>query len=44
MGLVIDTNFFIDFENKRLGVEKLDDFSSHGEAYIASVTASELLA
>jgi tRNA(fMet)-specific endonuclease VapC len=43
MGLVIDTNFFIDIENKRLGIEKLNDFSSYGESYIASVTASELL-
>ena len=44
MGLVIDTNFFIDIENKKLTLEKLDDFSSYEEAYIASVTASELLA
>ncbi|KTD35960.1 tRNA(fMet)-specific endonuclease VapC [Legionella nautarum] len=44
MGLVIDTNFFIDIENKRLEIEKLNDFSSYGDAYIASVTASELLA
>ena len=43
MGLVIDTNFFIDIENKRLPIEKLNDFSSYGEAYIAAVTASELL-
>jgi tRNA(fMet)-specific endonuclease VapC len=43
MGLVIDTNFFIDIENNRLEIEKLDNFSSYGEAYIASVTASELL-
>ena len=43
MGLVIDTNFFIDIENKRLAIEKLNDYASQGEAYIASVTASELL-
>ena len=43
MGLVIDTNFFIDIENKRLKLENLDNFSSHGDAYIASITASELL-
>jgi predicted nucleic acid-binding protein len=43
MGLVIDTNFFIDIEKNQLQIEKLDNFSSYGEAYIASVTASELL-
>jgi predicted nucleic acid-binding protein len=43
MGLVIDTNFFIDIENKRLKFEKLADFNSYEEAYIAAVTASELL-
>jgi tRNA(fMet)-specific endonuclease VapC len=44
MGLVIGTNFFIDVENKRLNIEKLESYSSYEEAYIASVTASELLA
>lgn len=44
MGLVIDTNFFINLENKRLGFEKIDDFEAYGDAYIASITASELLA
>jgi predicted nucleic acid-binding protein len=44
MGLVIDTNFFIDMENKRLSIEKLDGFSSYGEAFIASISAAELLA
>jgi tRNA(fMet)-specific endonuclease VapC len=43
MGLVIDSNFFIDIENKRLTIEKLSDFYSYGEAYIAAITASELL-
>jgi len=43
MGLVIDTNFFIDVENQRLELDKLKKFSEYGEAYIAAVTASELL-
>lgn len=43
MGLVIDTNFFIDIENKRLSIEKIESFSSYGEAFIASITAAELL-
>jgi predicted nucleic acid-binding protein len=44
MGIVIDTNFFINVENRRLEIEKLNDFSSYGEAFIASITVSELLA
>jgi len=43
MGLVIDTNFFIDIENKRLEPNKLNEFYEYGDAYIAAVTASELL-
>lgn len=43
MGLVIDTNFFIDIENKRLSIEKLESFYSYGEAFIASITTAELL-
>lgn len=43
MGLVIDTNVFIDAENGRLNIEDLDNFSNYGEAYIAAVTVSELL-
>lgn len=43
MGLIIDTNFFIDIENKRLNLNKLAEYSEYGEAYIASVTVSELL-
>lgn len=44
MGLVIDTNFFIDIENNRLPIEKLEQFSSFEGAYIAAISASELLA
>lgn len=43
MGLVIDTNIFIDAENGRLDLSNLDDFSDYGEAYIAAITISELL-
>jgi len=43
MGLVIDTNFFIDAENGRLDLASLNDFSDFGEAYIAAITVSELL-
>ena len=43
MGLVIDTNFFINVENKRLELNKLEEFYEYGDAYIAAVTASELL-
>jgi tRNA(fMet)-specific endonuclease VapC len=43
MGLVIDTNIFIDAENGRFELANLSKFSHHGEAYIAAVTVSELL-
>jgi len=43
MGLVIDTNVFIDAENGRLDLNNLDVFSEYGDAYIAAVTVSELL-
>ena len=43
MGLVIDTNFFIDVENKRRLIN-LDKFSDYGGAYISAITVSELLA
>ncbi len=43
MGLVIDTNVFIDAENSRLDLNSLGIFSDHGDAYIAAITVSELL-
>ncbi len=43
MGLVIDTNIFIDAENGRLNLSSLDSFSDYGDAYIAAITVSELL-
>lgn len=43
MGLIIDTNVFIDAENGRLDLESLKTFSDYGDAYIAAITVSELL-
>lgn len=43
MGLVIDTNVFIDVENKRFDLSRLAEFAHYGEAYIAAITVSELL-
>lgn len=43
MGLVIDTNVFIDAENGRLNIDRLDAFAEYGEAFIAAITVSELL-
>lgn len=42
MGLVIDTNGFIDAENGRVNLNDLD-FSDYGDAFIAAITVSELL-
>lgn len=44
MGLIIDTNVFIDAEQHRLNLKELTVLSEYGEAYIAAITASELLA
>ncbi len=43
MRIVIDTNVFIDAENGRLSLHKLDTLSHYGDAYIAAITVSELL-
>ena len=43
MGLVIDTNIFIDAENSRFDLSSLATFSHYGDAYIAAITISELL-
>ena len=43
MGLVIDTNVFINAENDRFDLDTLDQYADYGEAYIAAVTVSELL-
>jgi len=44
MGLIIDTNVFIDAEHHRLVLKELTVLSEYGEAYIAAITVSELLA
>lgn len=44
MGLVIDTNIFIDAENGRLDLNSLAVLSDDHDAYIAGITVSELLA
>ena len=43
MGLVIDTNVFIDAENGRFDLESLTQYAHYGEAFIATITVSELL-
>ena len=43
MGLVIDTNVFINAENDRFDLDTLAQYAHYGEAYIAAVTVSELL-
>lgn len=44
MGLVIDTNVFIDVQNGRFTLERLTEFAHYGEGFIAAITVSELLA
>jgi len=43
MGLVVDTNIFIDTENGRLNLDTLNALPDWDESYIAAVTVSELL-
>lgn len=43
MGIIIDTNIFIDAENERFNLQRLVDFAHYGEAYISIITMSELL-
>jgi len=43
MGIVIDTNVFIDAENGRLDLNSLESLSDYGDGYIAAITISELL-
>jgi len=44
MGIVIDTNVFIDAENSRLSLQSLEKFADYGDTFIAAITVSELLA
>ncbi len=43
MGLVIDTNLFIDAENCRYDLDNLIKFVEYGDTFISAVTVSELL-
>lgn len=43
MGLLIDTNIFIDAENDRFDLNKLQSYEHYSDAYMAAVTMSELL-
>jgi len=43
MGLVIDTNVFIDAENGRFDLQSLTNYAHYGEVFIATITVSELL-
>ena len=44
MGLIIDTNVFIDIENGRIDTAIFERLLHYGEAYISAVTVAELLA
>ncbi|MCF6263294.1 MAG: type II toxin-antitoxin system VapC family toxin [Xanthomonadales bacterium] len=42
MGLVVDTNVFINIENGRIELEALNRFSAYGDTFIAAITGAEL--
>lgn len=44
MGILIDTNIFIDAENDRFDLDRLNRYAKYGDVFIAAITASELLA
>ena len=44
MGIIIDTNIFINVEQKRFDLSLINNFAHYGEAYISAITVSELLA
>lgn len=44
MGLVIDTNVFIAAERQNFNLASLADYEHYGDAYIAAISVSELLA
>ena len=43
MGIVVDTNVFIDIENGRYDLDGLMKFEKYGDTFIAAVTVSELI-
>jgi len=42
MGIVVDTNVFINIENGRYELEELNRFSAYGDIFIAAITVAEL--
>lgn len=44
MGIVIDTNVFIDANYGKLDLDRLSSYTKYGDAFIAAITASSLLA
>jgi predicted nucleic acid-binding protein len=44
MGIIIDTNFFIDVERKKVKLDHLSTFEKHGASYLAAISVAELLA
>ncbi len=42
MGIIVDTNVFIDAENERYNLEELARYSDYGDTFISAVTVSEL--
>lgn len=42
MGIVVDTNVFIDSENGRYDLHELTNFSEYGDTFISVITVSEL--
>lgn len=42
MGIIIDTNIFIDAENKCFNLEDLEQFSKYDGTFIAAITVAEL--
>ncbi|MGI9278115.1 MAG: type II toxin-antitoxin system VapC family toxin [Endozoicomonas sp.] len=43
MGLIVDTNVFIDIENNRLSHDALTQYRAFGRTYLAAISVSELL-
>ena len=42
MGVIVDTNFFIAAERRRIAID-FSRWAEHGEAYISAITVSELM-
>lgn len=44
MGILIDTDVFIDADRGRFSLERLTEYKHYGVAYMAAITVAELLA